>query len=152
MSKRDFPQAVHDFMAYNNSDTVVFNREPSLTRQEFADECDINSIMKRYDAHVIGGPGNLPPMDPQFIDFTEMPQDLMGYLQFMQDTENAFMSLPAVVRKNFDNDPHRFVEYASDPASLDQMREWGLAKPAPAPKEPEVQPPVPPAPPPKEPS
>lgn len=140
--KRDFPQAYHDFMAYNGSDTVVYNSEPSLTRQEFADECDINSIMARYNAHVVGGPGNLPPRDPQYIDFTEMPQDLMGYLHFMQETENAFMSLPAIVRKEFDNDPHRFVEYASDPASLDQMRSWGLAPPAKVPEPSGEQPPA----------
>lgn len=130
MTDDGFPQASHDFMAYNGSDTVVFNREPSLTRQEFAEECDINAIMKRYDAHVIGGPGNLPPANPMYIDFADMPQDLMGYLEFMTSAEKAFMSLPAVVRRDFDNNAHEFVAFASDPGNLEQMRTWGLAPPA----------------------
>lgn len=138
----EFPQAVHDFAAYNGSDTAVFNREPSLTRQEFADECDINSIMARYDAHVIGGPGNLPPKEPMYIDFAEMPQDLMGYLEFMTTAEKSFMSLPAVVRREFDNNAHEFVAFASDPGNIDTMRTWGLAPPA-KPQEP-VNEPLPP--------
>lgn len=142
MSKRDFPQATHDFVAYNHKEFVEYNNLPSLTRQEFAEECDINTIMARYNAHVIGGPGNLSPVEPMYVDFAEMPQDLMGYLEFMQNAENAFMSLPAIVRKEFDNNAHEFVAFASDPASLGQMREWGLAPPAKVPEVPREQPPA----------
>ncbi|AXH73256.1 MAG: internal scaffolding protein [Microviridae sp.] len=134
-------QAENDFHKTNGSDTTVFNREPSLTRQEFAEECDINALMKRYDGHVIGGPGNLPPREPMYVDFAELPQDLMGYLEFMKNAESAFMSLPAQVRKEFDNSPHEFVAYASDPSSLEQMRSWGLAPPAKAPERPDPVPP-----------
>ncbi|UDN67765.1 internal scaffolding protein [robinz microvirus RP_111] len=146
MTKSKFPQAVHDFYGSNDSDTVVFNREPSLTRQEFAEECDINTLMKRYDMHVIGGPGNLPAAEPVYADFANMPQDLMGYLQFMDDAEKSFMMLPAVVRKEFDNSAMEFIAFASDPGNLDQMRSWGLAPPAKAPETPAaVEPPPPPA-------
>ncbi|UDN67678.1 internal scaffolding protein [robinz microvirus RP_93] len=130
MAVSTFPQAVHDWYGSNGSNTVVFNREPSLTRQEFAEECDINTLMKRYDAHVIGGPGNLPPVEPMYVDFAEMPQDLMGYLKFMEEAEASFMRLPAVVRKEFDNSAMEFIGFASDPGNLGQMRDWGLAPPA----------------------
>ncbi|UDN67721.1 internal scaffolding protein [robinz microvirus RP_103] len=138
MSKIKFPQALHDFEGYNSSDTVVYNTEPSLTRQEFAEECDINTLMKRYDSHVIGGPGNLSAKEPLYFDFADLPQDLMGYLRFMDDAESSFMSLPAVVRKEFDNSAMEFIGFASDPSNLEQMRSWGLAppaKPAEAPRE-----------------
>lgn len=130
MSNGKFPQASHDFSKSNGSDTRIFNREPSLTRQEFAAECDLNTLMARYEGHVIGGPGNLAPREPMYIDFVNMPQDLMGYLTFLQEAENAFMSLPAIVRKEFDNSAQEFVEFASDPGNLEQMRSWGLAPPA----------------------
>lgn len=129
-------QAANDFHKSNGSDTVVFNREPSLTRQEFAEECDINSLMKRYEGHVIGGPGNMAPPEPMYVDFVNLPQDLMGYLAFMTEAEMSFMSLPAAVRKEFDNSAHEFVAFASDPGNLEQMRAWGLAPPAKPPEPP----------------
>ncbi|UDN67741.1 internal scaffolding protein [robinz microvirus RP_106] len=135
-SVKPFPVAYHDFEGGNASDTVVYNLEPSLTRQEFAEECDINTLMKRYDAHVIGGPGNLPAAQPIYADFANMPQDLMGYLQFMDDAERSFLSLPAVVRKEFDNSAMEFIAFASDPGNLGQMRSWGLAPPAEVPDAP----------------
>lgn len=141
-------QAENDFHKSNGSDTTVFNREPSLTRQEFKDECDINTLMQKYDAHVIGGPGNLQAREPMYFDFADMPQDLLGYLNFIKDAEAQFMSLPAIVRKEFDNSAVDFVAYASDPGNLDQMREWGLAPPAKPQEEPAPSPAAPaPAPP-----
>lgn len=133
MSKKNgatFPEVAHDFVKRNGADTVFFTEGPSLTRQEFAEECDINSIMARYDTHVIGGPGNLPHMQPQYADFTMVPATLLEYMTFMDSAEAAFMSLPAQVRKEFDNSPHMFVEFASDPENISQMRTWGLAPPA----------------------
>jgi hypothetical protein len=64
-----------------------------------------------------------------YVDFTEMPTNLMDYMAFMDGAEKAFMSLPAVVRKEFDNSAVAFVDFASDPKNLDQMRGWGLAPP-----------------------
>lgn len=123
------PVAGNDFFKTNGSDTVVFNKEPSMTRQEFMEECDINALMKRYEGHVIGGPGNLAPVVPVYVDWTQMPTDLMNYMDRMFEAENAFMTLPAVVRKEFDNSAAAFVEFAADPGNLDQMRSWGLAPP-----------------------
>lgn len=134
MPKSTFPQASNDFSKSNGSNTVFNTEGPSLTRQEFVAECDINSLMARYETHVIGGPGNLPPAVPMYADFASVPKTLLEYMDFMGEAEAAFMSLPAVVRKEFDNSAHLFVDFASDPANLEQMRTWGLAPPAKAPE------------------
>lgn len=101
---------------------------PSLTRQEFADECDVNALMARYEKT-----GQMIPSrnagPPQYLDLTDVP-DLHAAMNIMRDAEAAFMRLPAVVRREFENDVTQFVEFAEDPENLDQMREWGLAKPA----------------------
>lgn len=99
----------------------------SMTRQEFADECDVNVLMARYEKT---GVWPLPPLDakPRYLDVSDVP-DLQGAMQVMIEAEAAFMSLPAIVRKEFDNDKLKFVEFAQDPANLDQMRIWGLAPP-----------------------
>lgn len=106
---------------------------PSKTRQEFADECDINQIMANAEKHAVWPfKDQLPPV---YLDFVGMP-NLQEAMQHMFDAEEAFMRLPAAVRKELDNDPVRFVEYASDPGNLEQLRKWGLAEPEKAPEAP----------------
>lgn len=119
-----FPQATHDFYKTNGGDYAFHTTGPSLTRQEFADECDINSIMARYETT-----GALPAnnVEPVYVDWTDMPQDLMGSMQRLDEASRAFMTLPAKVRREFDNNAHVFVDFAMDPNNLEQMREWGLA-------------------------
>lgn len=136
MTKVPFPQALHDWLKPTGSykDHATYTDGPSLTRQEFAEECDINSLMARYDAHVIGGPGNLVPAVPMYFDFAAAPQTLLEFLTFMDGAQAQFMSLPANVRKEFDNDAKLFVDFASDPENLEQMRSWGLAPSAKAPE------------------
>lgn len=133
-----YPVGVSDFYTTNgtqSSDHAVFPVGPSMTRQEFAEECDINSIMKRYEntGASINGLTRHPAFPPMYVDFTAMPSSLMEYQQFMSDAAASFMTLPASVRKTFDNDPIAFCDFASDPANLDQMRAWDLAPAAPAP-------------------
>lgn len=111
----------------------------SLTRQDAADECDVNKIMERFQAT-----GYLPnvPGDPFYYDFTTLPTDMMDAMSIMGRATEAFMTLPATVRKQFDNDPAQFVNFASDEANLDQMRVWGLAPPSEKAPEPQPAPPV----------
>lgn len=112
---------------YCEHDPVDFTcANDGMTRQEFADECDINVILQTYEktgvlTHVARGA-------PQYLDVSNVP-DLAGAMAYMFDAEAAFMSLPAMVRKEFDNDPLKFVDFAVDPANIARMREWGLAAP-----------------------
>lgn len=124
MSDVEFPQAYHDFYKTNGGEYDTHTPGPSLTRQEFADECDINVIMARYEKT-----GQLPAnnAEPMYVDFTSVPTNLMDTMRFMDEAQAAFMTLPAKVRKEFDNDPAMFVDFAGDPENLDQMRAWGLA-------------------------
>jgi len=99
----------------------------SRTRQEFAEECDINAIMKRYEK--TGVLTHVREAQPRYLDLSDAPsfQDAMN---LMLDAKAAFMTLPARVRKEFDNDPAKFVEFAEKPENLEQMGAWGLADPA----------------------
>lgn len=101
---------------------------PSMTRQEFAKDCDINVLMAHYDKNAI-----VPPMnskEPQYFDASSVP-DFREALDIAREANEAFMRVPAIVRKELDNDVHEFVKYAADPANVDNMRKWGLAEPAP---------------------
>lgn len=103
------------------------NNAPSMTRQEFAAECDINVLMAHYEKNAV-----LPPQSqkvPQYFDASEVP-DFRDALDMARQAEEAFMRVPAQLRKELDNDVYRFVEFAQDPENLEVMRKYGLAEPA----------------------
>lgn len=101
---------------------------PSLTRQEFKDQVDINVMMANYESTGDFPIDVLGNREPKYVDFTVYPDNLMDYMNMMRNAEEAFMRLPASVRTTFDNDAARFVEFASDEKNLDQMVAWDLAK------------------------
>lgn len=131
----------------NPSIFVDCSNIPSATRQEFADDCDINKLMAQYEKS-----GILPTVNvaaPRYLDVSDVP-DLRSALDTLHEATTAFMTLPATVRREFDNDAMKFVEFAQNSENLPKMREWNLAPPlppAPTPQKVEiVNPPDPPPP------
>lgn len=100
--------------------------EEGKTRQEFKDECDINILLAQYER--TGVVSHINPRSPMYLDVTDVP-DLRGAIDLVNAANESFMTLPAAVRKTFDNDPVQFVEFASDPRNIGKLREWGLAAP-----------------------
>lgn len=121
--------------AYREHDRVLYKDEDrvSLTRQEFSDESDINSIMKRFEKT-----GMLPAnnLTPKYLDLAGAPNNLQDVMNIMNEADAAFQRLPAQVRKEFDNDPVKFTEFAMNKENLPKLREWGLAEPEKAPEQP----------------
>lgn len=101
---------------------------PSLTRQEYVAECDINNLMSQFEKTGIFPTQNAG--EPRYLDVSDVP-DLMQAHAILQDATASFMSLPATVRRDFDNDPLKFIAFAEQPENLEKMREWKLAPPAP---------------------
>ncbi len=104
---------------------VLICPEESRTRQSEAAACNINNIMARYEKT-----GVLPLQGREgfFADVSEMGD----YRQAMDQVERgqqAFMLLPAGVRARFANDAAQFLDFVSDPANRDEMREMGLLEP-----------------------
>jgi len=128
-----YPEYEYGMYVPSRRETDFYPEGEGLTRQEFSEECDINNIMKRYEKS--GVINHFNRGEPQYVDFVGMP-DLQGAMNMMYEAEEAFMRLPAVVRKRFENDPAEFVDFAQDPANIGQLREWGLAAPEKAPEEP----------------
>lgn len=101
--------------------------DDGMTRQEFRDECDINVLMASYERG--GVISHINRAAPQYLDVSEVP-DLQRSIAVMTAAETAFMTLPAKVRREFDNDPVSFVAFAQNSDNLPRLREWGLAAPA----------------------
>lgn len=79
-------------------------KEPSLTKSEFANDCDINTIVSRFRERGIDPDRDLPGV--QFRDdFVDSPEvDLHSALNALNDVSDAFDELPASERAKFDND------------------------------------------------
>lgn len=95
---------------------------PSRTKQSFKDECDINVLMKKYQAT-----GVLPPGVgvARYADFSDVGDYLEAQITLLR-AQDQFDSLPARVRDRFKNDPVAFLTFVANPANLGEARELGL--------------------------
>lgn len=96
--------------------------EPSMTKQSFAEEADINTIVRRF-----GLTGQLPEnvRMPTYEDFTGVT-DFKSAMDALALARESFEEMPAHVRERFDNDPHQFVEFCSDEKNRDEAVKLGL--------------------------
>lgn len=114
---------VYDADAVSDESALVCPEE-SLTHQEFAEESDINVIIDRF------GIGENPIEAQEWVtnvDIADAPNNYMDVMNQLNQARDQFMSLPAKVRSQFDNDPGRFVDFVSDPNNGDELVRMGLA-------------------------
>lgn len=109
--------------------TAFWDDTPSMTKPEFADECDINILMKRYQASGYDPSvlmANLQSRQAKYGDFTNIPESYHAAMNFVKDTERLFLELPLDFRKELDNDPQNFLQFIKDPKNADRLVELGL--------------------------
>lgn len=95
----------------------------SMTKQSFAGETDINTIMKRYQKtgvldHVAKHKGDYSDLVPA--------GDYHDHMNTIIAADEAFASLPSSIRRQFDNDPSQFLEFVDNPANQQEMVDLGL--------------------------
>ncbi|WNK12995.1 MAG: internal scaffolding protein [Microvirus sp.] len=112
----------YDFVE-RSSAACVTDFGPSLAVQADAEDADINTIVRRF-----GLTGTMPQnlRVPSFDDYDGV-FDFMTAQIALNDARDSFMSMPAKVRAQFDNDPQEFLSFAMDPANVDEMVRLGLA-------------------------
>ena len=118
-------RAAYDDHSIWSDVTGLACRDESLASQSAKDEADINVLVRRF-----GLDGGMPVgvRAPTFGDFSDLrsPHEMA---QALVEAQAAFMSMPAGVRSEFDNDPHRFIAFCSDDQNYDRMCDWGLLAP-----------------------
>lgn len=114
---------------------------PSMTKQEFAQECDINNIIKAFKVTGQVTHINAQRASGTYQDLPD-PLDFQESLNAVRQANEAFNSLPSKVRERFNNDPQAFLTFMANPANQDEMIKLGLAT-----RTPQAAPPAPPAPP-----
>lgn len=111
-------------------------RPTSRTKQSFKDECDINTIVRRF-----GVTGQLPQgvRAPTYGDFVDV-HDFRSAMDAVVLARESFDSMPSAVRARFSNNPALFVDFCSNSENLPELRKMGLAPPAPPPATPVASP------------
>lgn len=104
---------------------ISFDQAENQTQQHFAEECDINTIVRRF-----GVTHELPASfrAPAYGDFTGV-DDYQSALNAVMEADRAFMSLPGELRARFENKPQALLEFLADPANRKEAEELGLVKP-----------------------
>lgn len=95
----------------------------SLTKQSMKDETDINFIINRYQK--TGSLEHLREYEGQYGDFISI--DFHAAMNVITEADNMFDTLPSSIRSKFENDPGKFLDYATNPENHDGMVEMGLA-------------------------
>lgn len=108
-----------------SDDTGLQCLDKSLTQQQFGDEVDINTIVKRFNLT-----GQLPTSFnmPTYGDFTGI-SDYHSALNIVREADEQFLSLPAHIRARFDNDPGKLIEFLEEPDNRDEAVKLGLVTP-----------------------
>lgn len=118
---------VRSWYNYNRDEvscqTALTCNDVSLTKQSFADECDINNIVRQF-----GLTGKLPDdIRPATYGDFEGIFDFHSAMNAVALAGEEFDKLPADIRYRFHNDPGAFVEFCSNVDNLEEMRKMGLA-------------------------
>lgn len=116
----------YDADAVSRETAMDFDPSEGVTQQQFAEEVDINTIVKRF-----GLTGELPDGVgmPVSGDFTGV-SDFRSAMELVRSAQESFMLLPANVRDRFANDPARVIAFLDDEANREEAIRLGIvAKP-----------------------
>jgi len=96
--------------------------EPSLAQQHYKEECDINTILQKFNIT-----GMLPesPLSPRYGDFTGIG-DYHTALNRVIAAQDEFEALPAQIRARFNNDPAELIAFLDDDNNRPEAESLGL--------------------------
>jgi len=99
--------------------------DASLAQQHFKEECDINTILEKFNIT-----GVLPrPISPRYGDFTGI-SDYHTAMNRVIAAQDEFEALPAQIRARFGNDPAQLIEFLENSDNRPEAEELGLVEKA----------------------
>jgi len=122
-------EVIRNRIEYTQPDDEVIRVE-----QSHKDEVDINNIVKRHGLDLIQKTAAL-----QTFTYDDNPNnDFSEIMNAVIKASKSFDSIPSDIRKQFDNNPAKFMDFIYNPENADQMVEMGLKEP-PKPPTPPVE-------------
>lgn len=108
---------------YSPSERVVSPVGQTPAQQQFKDDCDINSIMKRFQK--TGAIDHVAQHQPQYGVHT--PQSLHEAMNIVAQADSMFNDLPSSLRRRFNGSAAELLEFVQDPANESEAETLGLA-------------------------
>ncbi len=107
----------------NKNNPVSFKDYPSMTEQAHKDDVDIHVIMKKFKqtgiiTHVNAAQGT-------YMDYSNN-LDYHEAQNIIADAKSLFETVPAHIRKDFQNDPQQFINFMQDPTKTKEIEAYGL--------------------------
>ena len=93
--------------------------DPGRTKQAFRDETNINNIVAGFQRS--GTVSHLAKYEPRYADIT--PMDFQSAMETVAEANRMFEELPSEVRREFDQDPAKFLAFVQDPSNKDDLAE-----------------------------
>lgn len=109
-----------------DKDGKLIPLDPGLTKQEMAEDTNVNRIMARYEPGLATRLLNSPAVGGDYGNFASV-KDFQKSLETVMEAEAAFEVLPAQIRARFDNDPVKMLAFVHNPANREEMYNLGLA-------------------------
>lgn len=82
--------------------------EPTLARQEFKNDSDLNTMIRRFGVEVAQTP------NWREFDATVIPDNFMELQAILKEGVDAFNSLPSDVRAKHENNPEKFLNWVKE--------------------------------------
>ena len=98
----------------------------SMTQQQFAEDSEINNIIRSYDRN--GVIEHINRGNAIYADFSGIT-DFSDALEQIREAQDEFQNIPSEIREKFQNDAGQFFKFASNPDNIGELRELGLAEP-----------------------
>lgn len=120
---------------YNDPVSGELTSMPSMTKQEFQHECDINNVIKAFKPHEMMA---LMQRNANLGNYVDLPDsyDFQEALHLVKEAEARFLTVPAKVRDRFGQDPAQFLAFLNDDRNRDEAIALGLVNAPPLPAAP----------------
>lgn len=108
---------------FSPSERVLSPKGIKPAKQEFKDDADLNSIMKKFQK-------------TGAIDHAKIHQGRYGFATgqtlheaatIVANANSMFEDLPSSIRNKFENEPARFLDYVQDANNWKEARELGIS-------------------------
>lgn len=107
-----------------------------IVEQSHKDEVDINAIVRKHGVDMIQRTAAMMAPAMRFDDVTG--NDFQEAMLKVSQAQETFDSLPSLIRKEFDNNPAKYLDFVQNPDNIEKMYDMGLAE-RPAPEAPPVK-------------
>ncbi len=109
--------------AYSPRVPVVSPCGDGAAQQQFKEDCDVNTIMQRYQK--TGAIDHVSKHQPEYGFATA--NNYHESMNVITTANSMFNDLPSKIRNEFSNNPEAFLRFVQDPKNAERAIELGIA-------------------------